>query len=539
MNTTNRGSQIITLIVTCLGFFMVLLDASIVIVALPTIQSNLHANLSDLQWTVDAYTLPFAALMLTAGTLGDRFGRKRIFLFGLVLFLIGSTFCGFAPTLGWLLFGRVVQGVGAAALSPGSLAVLAAAFPEPRSRAQALGLWSGISGLALAAGPLVGGLLVQISSWPAIFFVNLPIGIIALALGWLTLSESRNPNAQRIDLLGQLLVISGLTCLIMALIESSSQGWTSPLILSLFVGSALCFAAFLLVEARVREPLLPLRLFMNGMFSVANVTALIVGFAMIGCVFFIAPYFQDVQGHTALESGLRILPMSVGVFLVAPLAGRIAGRVGPRLPIVLGALLVGSALILLMRLAPDSSYASIWWNLALLGIGMGFVLSPLTIAVLFATPPNRAGLGSSVINTSRQVGITLGTAVLGAYVVQQFSGNITSQLTQRGVPGRISATIASKIAAAGANASQTPLPGHLPLSLIALRQAISQAFVDAIHGSFLVSGIIVLVAALLVALFLQQKQPHATETSVEPADVQMTTEASSIQPVAVSGAITD
>src|SRR5216683_315269 len=180
MSTTRQAGKVITLLVTCLGFFMVLLDASIVTVALPTIQIDLHANLSDLQWAVDAYTLPLAALMLTAGTLGDRFGRKRLFLFGLVLFLIGSTFCGFAPTLGWFLFGRVIQGIGGAALSPGSLSVLVSAFPEPRERAQAIGIWAGISGVALAAGPLVGGLLIQVSSWPSIFFVNLPIGLLAL-----------------------------------------------------------------------------------------------------------------------------------------------------------------------------------------------------------------------------------------------------------------------------------------------------------------------------------------------------------------------
>ncbi|MDQ6661766.1 MAG: MFS transporter [Chloroflexota bacterium] len=224
MSTIHRGSKMMTLIVTCLGSFMVLLDGSIVTVALSTIQVDLHASLSDLQWTVDAYTLPFAALLLTAGTLGDRFGRKRLFLAGLVIFLLGSTLCGFAPTFGWFLFGRIVQGVGGAALSPGSLSVLAATFPEPRERAQAIGIWSGIAGIALAAGPLVGGLLIQIASWPAIFFVNLPVGLVALALGWRSLSESRNPIAQRIDLPGQLLVIAGLTCLSMALIESSSQG---------------------------------------------------------------------------------------------------------------------------------------------------------------------------------------------------------------------------------------------------------------------------------------------------------------------------
>src|SRR6516164_1941417 len=195
MSTTRRTSQVITLVVTCLGLFMVFLDGSIVNVALATIQTDFHAHLSDLQWVVDAYALPFAALLLTAGTLGDRFGRKRLFLAGLVLFVLGSLLCGFAPTLSWLLFGRAVQGVGAAALMPGSLSVLVAAFPEPRARAQAIGIWAGVSGVALAAGPLVGGVLIQIASWPAIFFVNLPVGVLALALGLPLLAESRNPNA--------------------------------------------------------------------------------------------------------------------------------------------------------------------------------------------------------------------------------------------------------------------------------------------------------------------------------------------------------
>jgi EmrB/QacA subfamily drug resistance transporter len=533
MSTTHRGSQAITLVVTCLGLFMVFLDGSIVNVALPTIQADLHAQLSDLQWVVDAYTLPFAALMLTAGTLGDRFGRKRLFLFGLVLFMLGSLLCGVAPTLGWLLVGRAVQGTGAAALSPGSLAVLVAAFPEPRQRAQAIGLWAGVSGVGLAAGPLVGGLLIQIASWPAIFFVNLPVGVVALALGWSRLSESRNPTAQRLDLPGQVLVTGALVCLIMALIESSSHGWTSALILGLFSGAAVCLAAFLVVEARVREPMLPLGLFRSRVFSVANVAAILVGFAFIGTVFFISQFLQSVQGYTALESGLRTLPTTVGIFVIAPLAGLLTARLGPRLPIVLGGLLAASGLFLLMGLTPDSSYASIWWNFGLFGIGLGLMLSPLTTAVLSATPPQRAGLGSSVNNTSRQVGFSLGVAVLGTFVLQQFANNIPSQLTQVGVPARLGATIASKIAAAGAQASQVSLPGRLPLPPAALHQAINQAFVDALHGSFLIAGIGLLVAALLVAFLLGQKQP-VPRTSVAPADAQVTTVASAVQHIAAA-----
>jgi EmrB/QacA subfamily drug resistance transporter len=516
MSEVPRTNKVITLLVTCFGLFMVLLDASIVNVALPTIQSDLHANLSDLQWVVDAYTLPLAALLLTAGTLGDRFGRKRLFLGGLVLFVLGSLLCGFAPTLDWLLVGRVVQGVGAAALLPGSLSVLVAAFPEPRERAQAIGLWAGVSGIALAAGPLIGGVLIQISSWPAIFFVNLPIGVVALALGLPLLSESRNPKAQGIDLTGQVLVTGALVCVILALIESSSYGWTSALILGLFSGAAVLLAAFLLVEARVREPMLPLSLFRNRVFSVANVAGLLLFFAMLGTFFFVTQFFQAVQGYSALEAGLRTLPTTMGIFLIAPLAGLLTARLGPRLPIVLGALLAGGALLLVTRIEPDSSYASIWWIFGLVGIGFGLMITPQTAAVLSATPPTRVGLGSSVNNTSRQVGASLGVAVLGSVVLQQFSSNIASQLAQRGVPASIGAAIASKIASAGAQASQVQLAGRLPLPAAALHQAINQAFVDALHVSFLIGGITMLVTAVLVGFLLWQRQPAAKTVSAQP-----------------------
>lgn len=489
---------------------MVILDASIVVTALPTIQSSFHAKLSDLQWTVDAFTLVFAALMLTGGTLGDRFGRKRILLLGLVLFLIGSTICGFAPEFGWLLFGRVVQGVGAAALAPGSLAVLAATFPEPSKRARAIGIWAGVSGLGLAMGPFAGGWLVEIGNWPAIFFVNLPVGILVLVLSIPGLSESRNPNAQSVDLPGQTLVTGGLICLVMAIIEGSSAGWTSFLIQGLLIGAVVCISAFLLVEARVREPMIPLSLFVNRVFSVANVAGVVLGFAMMGSLFFFVQFLQNVQGYNAFASGLRLLPTSIGMFAVGPFVGRLTARIGPRLPIVLGALLSAISLFLLATtLQPDTSYAMFWWQVTLFGIGLGFMLTPLTAAVLSATPRERSGLGSSMLNTARQVGISLGVAVLGAFVTQQFPENITSQLIQQGLSPSVSTAIAGKVAVAGAGANQASQMEHLPLSSVALHQAISQAFVDTLHGTFLISAIGLSVAAVLVMFLLRAPQPAA------------------------------
>jgi len=264
--------------------------------------------------------------------------------------------------------------------------------------------------------------------------------------------------------------------------------------------------------------------------SIVNVAGLLLGFVMMGTIFFVTQFFQSVQGDTPLEAGARTLPASVGIFVAAPLAGRLTARLGPRLPIVLGGLLGGSALLLLLGLAPDSSYGSIWWIFGLWGSGIGLMLSPLTAAVLSGTPQERAGLGSSVNTTSRQIGISLGVAVLGTFVVQQFGSNIVSQLTQRGVPARLGATIASELGSFGAQASQVRLTGRLPLPPTALHQAINQAFVDALHGSYLIAAIALLATALLVAFLLQQKQP-ATRMSVEALGLRAATEALAVQGV--------
>ena len=527
MFATDRAHKLATLFITCIGFFMVLLDASIVTVALPTIQSHLHATISDLQWVVDAYTLPFAALLMSAGTLGDRFGRKRIFVAGLLIFTIGSALCWLAPSLGWLIVGRVIQGAGGAALSPGSLAVLAAAFTDPRERTQAIGIASGVSGIGIAAGPLVGGMLIQAGGWQTIFFVNVPIGLIVLLLGGRYLSESRNPQARSLDLPGQILSIVALAALTYALIEGQSQGWGSQLIVGLFIAAAVLALSFIVVEARQPEPLLPLDLFRNRIFSVANIAAFVVGFALLGTVFFVSQYFQEVQGLTALSSGLHTLPNTAGIFIVAPLAGRITARFGPRIPVTLGALLSGVALLLLTRLDATTPYGAIWWNLAMLGTGFGFMLSPITAAILGATPANRAGLGSSIVNTSRQVGSVFGIAVLGAIVAAQFTERLTAGFTALGIPHAMSGRLASAVAGSGASAGARIAPllrhAHVQVAGGAVRQAVGQSFTQALHPSFVVSGVALLIVALLSLAFLGHPvgvhgAAQSVPTNVENAD---------------------
>ncbi|PZT71071.1 MFS transporter [Streptomyces sp. SW4] len=404
METTSRALRAMTLLVTSLGSFMVLLDGSIIFVALGEIQQDLGAQMSDLQWTVDAYTLPFAALMLMTGTLGDRLGRKRVFLTGLVLFVAGSALCGFADSFGVLILGRVLQGVGAAAIETGSLALLVSTFNDPTGRAKAIGIWTAVSGVALALGPLFGGVLIESFSWHAIFLINLPVGVVALALGLRWLIESRNPRAGRLDVPGQICVTAGLFCLIMALIQGEREGWGSALIVGLLVGSAVLLGAFVVVETRSREPMLPLDLFRNRTFAVSSVIASLLGFVIVGAMFFMAQYFQTVQAHSALETGLRLLPLTLGIFFFSPPASTLAGKLGPRVPIIVGGLLVTAGFLLLTTVEPGSGFGAVWWKLGLVGGGIGCMFAPLTLAVMASTPPERAGLGSSMINTTRIAG---------------------------------------------------------------------------------------------------------------------------------------
>ncbi|HEY2062729.1 MAG TPA: DHA2 family efflux MFS transporter permease subunit [Amycolatopsis sp.] len=406
----------------CLGQFMVLLDSTIVGVALPDMQEQLHTQLTGLQWIVDAYVLLVAMLLLTGGVFADRFGRKRMFLAGAVVFTLASVLCAVAPSLDWLITGRVLQGVGAAALSPGSLALLAAAYPVPRERVKAIGLWAGLSGIGLAAGPLAGGILVEAFGWPAIFLVNVPIGAILVFAALPTLSESRNPHAPAIDVPGTVLSILGVGALTYGLIEGGSQGWTSPVILGSFAAAVVILAVFVFVEGRSAAPMLPLRLFRERLFTVSNTAMVLVGFALMGSVFFFSQFFVAVQGSSILGAGLKTLPISLAMVIVSPYAGKLAAKYGFRIVVTAGMALAGLGLLALGFVHAETVYWDVAWRLVVAGAGFALTMSPLTGAAIQAVNPQDGGLASGISSTTRQIGAVLGVAVLGAIVHARESG---------------------------------------------------------------------------------------------------------------------
>ncbi|GGV08033.1 MFS transporter [Streptomyces filipinensis] len=410
------------LTVTCLGQFMVLLDNTIVGAALPDMQHRLHTQLTGLQWIVDAYVLLVAMLLLSGGVFADRFGRKRVYLAGAVVFTAASVLCSLAPSAGWLIAGRVLQGIGASALSPASLALLAAAYPVPQERIKAIGLWAGFSGIGLVAGPVAGGVLTDAFGWPAIFLVNLPIGVILLLVGLRHLDESRNPNAPAIDIPGTVLSVLAVGALTYGLTEGGARGWTAPAILGSFAAAAILLAGFVAVEARRSAPMLPLRLFRQRLFTVSNTAMIVVGFALMGSSFFFSQFFVYVQGSSILRAALQTLPASLAMVIVSPFAGRLAARYGFRAVVTIGLALAGGGLLALGMVHADTGYGNVWWRLGVVGIGFALAMSPLTGAAIQAVSPQEGGLASGISSTTRQIGAVLGVAVLGAVVRTRQSG---------------------------------------------------------------------------------------------------------------------
>jgi EmrB/QacA subfamily drug resistance transporter len=398
------------------ALFMIMLDNTVVNVALPSIQRDLGIGLSELEWTVNAYALTFAVLMLSGGKLADFYGRRRFFLTGLAVFTASSLACGLATTGEMLIAARTVQGIGAALMLPATLSIISATFP-PHLRGTAIGIWAGVSAMALAIGPLIGGLLTEHIDWSWIFFVNVPVGVVGFVVGRLVIGESRDTSEeQRLDVPGLLASAAGLFALTFALIEANAYGWGDPVIIGLFVGAAAALAVFVWLERHQRAPMLDLSLFRSSTFAGANVVALLVTLAMFGVFFFMSLYMQNVLGYSAVKTGAVFLPMTVLIILVAPAAGRFSDRIGSRWLMTAGMSLLAVALVVFSRLDLDSTFWDILPGLILGGLGIATVMTPMTAAALGSVPVAKAGVGSGVLNTFRQVGGALGIAVMGAIV---------------------------------------------------------------------------------------------------------------------------
>jgi len=441
-----------TLGAVAFGLFMIMLDNTIVNVALPSIQSDLNIGISELEWVFNGYALTFGVLMLTGGKLADLFGRRRIFIVGLVVFTFASLFCGLATSAGWLIGARVVQGAGSALMNPATLSIITATFP-PRQRGMAIGIWAGVSAMALAIGPLAGGLITQHIGWSWIFFINVPIGILAIIVTRLVVDESRDTSEnQRLDLPGLLTSGIGLFALTFALIEANSYGWTDPLILALFATTVIAIAAFIVLEMRQRAPMLDLNLFRNSTFAGANTVMLLVGLAMFGVFFYNSLFIQNVLGFSAVQTGASFLPMTVLIILVAPIAGKYSDRVGSRWLVAVGMVLLSISLLSFSRLEATSNFWDILPGLLIGGFGMAIVMTPITAAAMGSVPVDKAGVGSAVLNSGRQVGGSLGIAVMGA-IVAAFATGVpgTSEAVEGFVTGYQHALqVAAAIALAGA-----------------------------------------------------------------------------------------
>ena len=412
----NAGRPNLILGICCLSLLIVGMDVTIVNVALPAIQRDLHATLAGLQWVVDAYTLVVASLLMLSGALSDRFGRRRVFQIGLVLFTAGSVLCSLSPTIGALVAFRAVQGLGASMLNPVALSIIANAFPAPKDRARAVGIWGAVAGVSLALGPLLGGALTQTVGWRAIFWINLPIGLGAAILAALFVPESKAARARAFDPPGQVLVFSFLTAVTFAVIEGPRRGWQSAVILGLFGVGAACFVGFLVAEGRRREPMLDLRFFRSIPFSTAALLALLAFASFAGFLFLNALYLQQVRGLSAFRTGLTTLPLAAAMMVCAPLSGRMVGNVGTRLPLLLaGVGFVGSA-VLLTGLTEGTAIWVLLVSYVLFGVGLGMVNPAITNNAVAGMPLSQAGVAAAIASTSRQVGAALGVAVAGTVV---------------------------------------------------------------------------------------------------------------------------
>jgi EmrB/QacA subfamily drug resistance transporter len=505
LGITEQNRRWWTLGAMCFALFMIMLDNTVVNVALPSIQRGLHASTSSLEWTVNAYTLTFAVTLVTAGRLGDIFGRRRMFLIGVAVFGISSFVIGLAQSDVWLIAFRATQGVGSGFMMPATLSIITNTF-DAHERGRAIGTWAGVSAMALAIGPVVGGLLVQEVSWQSIFFLNVPVAMLAIAVTLLAARESRDETAPReIDLPGVASLTIGLAALVLGLVQSNEWGWGSGRVIGLFALALLALGTFVAVERRRRAPMIDFAFFRARSFFGANVVAFIVSFAMLAMFFFLALYMQDVLHYSPLQAGVRFLPSTVVIMIVAPIAGRLADRIGSRPLMTLGLTLVSFSLFWLTGITTHSSYGYLSVAFIAMGFGMGFVMSPMSTAAMNSVDRTKAGVASGVLSMTRMVGGTFGVAVMGAIVATLGRSRLATLL-----PHASGGERARLVDALGSGATGAGLPP-------AVRAAANQTYVYALSNALYVAGGIALLGALLAWTLVAAHPGSSTAEAPETA----------------------
>lgn len=497
----------LALALICVAMFMLMLDMTIVAVALPDIQADLHANLADLQWVVDAYTLPLAALLLTAATLGDRFGRRRLFSAGMAIFTIGSLACALAATPLMLNMMRALQGIGAAMLFGTAMPILGHAYPDVKARAKAIGAFGATLAGATAVGPLLGGLIVDNAGWQWIFAINVPIGVLAFIGARIGLPESKAVKPRRVDSIGTALLTISLAALVFGLIRGQSQGWGSALIVSSFAVAGLAMVAFLVRAARTGEPMVDLELFRRPGFVAIGVAGFVVAGTLVAATNYVGLYFVNTLGYTPFEAGLRFLPLTVTSFIAAPVVAQLSHRI-PTIVTVTGSLVVVTVgLWWASQVDGSSDWTALAPGFVLAGIGLGASSAVLSSAALASVEPDRAGMATGVVNTLRQVGTAAGVAALGAL----FAGRTGSRMASEVAPAHLSPDQLAQLKDAVASGAGRLVAGHAPTQV---RAQLTHAAVDStaygIHTILLIAAIIAGVATLVVAaLFARAHRSQA------------------------------
>ena len=497
-----------TLGVLCLSLVLICIDNTILNVAIPTLAREFHATASQLQWIVDSYILVFAGLLLTAGFVGDKFGRRGALMWGMVIFGIGSIAASMAGSASQLIACRALMGVGGALIMPATLSILTNVFRDPKERARAIAIWAGCSGLGVALGPVTGGWLIEHFSWGSVFLVNLPVLLLALVGSALVVPPSRDLDAPKLDIGGACLSMAGLTLLLWAIIEAPEHGWMNPRTMLTFGGAAVVLAVFMAWERRQTHPMLNLDFFRNRRFSAASGAVTLTFFALFGTLFLLSQYMQSVMGYTAFQSGVRYLPLAATLLVISPQSAKLAARFGSKVVVAIGLATVAGGMLLILRLSTTSGYGAVLASLVVVAAGMGLTMAPATESIMGSLPPAQAGVGSAVNDTTREIGGALGVAVLGSVLSSVFGSRMVDALAGGQLPAEARDVATQSVTGAVAVADHIGGPQGR-----ALADAAKTAFVDGLHTTSLVATGFAIVGSLIALVFLPA---HATDSTDGP-----------------------